>query len=133
MPPVPPSPRAMTVKERITDYLQRAPFERAIEQADFRKLLEEDATTAEPLYSAEALKAFEEARELRRARRTAPTLGAFFSNKSVLLVPGFMGSQLRDDGSAGNGLIWIDPRIYADSSKVSALQLAAYAPGAPDA
>ncbi|HEX4614229.1 MAG TPA: hypothetical protein VH092_39040, partial [Urbifossiella sp.] len=133
MPPVPPSPRSAAVKSRIVEFLKQTPFERAIERADFRELLAEDATTAEPLYSPEALAAFEEARQLRHARRAAPTPGAFFSNKSVLIVPGFMGSQLRDDGPAGNGLIWVDPTIYINSSELSALRLAAFTPGVPDA
>lgn len=132
MPPAPPSPTP-TVKKRIVEYLERTPFDRAIERDDFRRLLEEDAATPNPIYSPEAIKAFEEARELRRARRATPTPVAFLSNKSVLIVPGFMGSQLRDDGPADNGLIWIDPTLYFDSSELSALRLAPSVPGVPDA
>src|SRR4051794_41622220 len=60
------SPAAATVKDRIVEYLRRTPFERAIEQPDFRALLAEDAATAEPLYSPESIAAFEEARQLDR-------------------------------------------------------------------
>jgi hypothetical protein len=133
MPPVPPPPSpTATVKQRIVEYLKLTPFERAIEQADFQALLAEDAATTAPLYTPEAIAAFKEARELRHARRSTPAPAAFFNNKSVLLVPGFLGSQLRDDGPAGNGLIWIDPRLYFDSSKLSALRLAKYNADDPD-
>src|SRR5262245_44867299 len=93
-----PPPDEAAVKRQIVDYLKRVPFERAVEQPEFRALLDEDSKTDRPLYTRDALAALEEARQLRHARRAAPTLGAFFSNKSVVLVPGFMGSQLRDDG-----------------------------------
>jgi hypothetical protein len=132
MPARTPTAPEAAVKRQIVDYLKRVPFERAIEQPDFKALLEADAVTARPLYPRDALTALEEARQLRHARRSTPALGAFFSNKSVVLVPGFMGSQLRDDGPAGNGLIWIDPTIYTDPAELSALRLAPFADGEPD-
>ena len=124
MPASTPSPATSSVKERIVETLKRVPFERAIEQPDFRELLKQDAETGDAIYSDEALEAFQEARELRHAKRVNPTPGAFFSNKSVMIVPGFMGSQLRDDGSTGNGLIWLDPKVYITPSQLSALRLA---------
>ena len=57
-------------------------------------------------------------------------------NKSVLIVPGFMGSQLRDDGTSGDGLIWIDPSLYftssAEKSEISSLKLAPWKTGEPE-
>lgn len=118
------------VKAQIVEYLKRVPFERAIEQEEFRALLKADLATGKPLFPKDAQDAFEEARQLRRAKRAQPTASAFFSNKSALIVPGFMGSQLYDDGP--NGLIWVDPKIYITPSQLSALRLKPYADGVPD-
>ena len=132
MPAATPTPPAAAVKRQIVDYLKRVPFERAVEQPDFRELLAADARTERPLYTKATLDALEEARQLRHVRAANPTPAAFFSNKSVLMVPGFMGSQLTDEGPADNDLIWIDPTIYLDASELSALRLAAFAEGEPD-
>jgi pimeloyl-ACP methyl ester carboxylesterase len=118
------------IKRKIVAYLESTPFERAIEQPDFWTLLELDAQSPQPMFPPSSLKGFEEARELRRVKRSQPTASAFFSNKSVLIVPGFMGSQLYDDGE--NGLIWIDPKVYATPSQLSSLRLKPFAPGIPD-
>jgi len=112
------------VKRAIVEYLEHTPFERAIERPDFRALLEADSQTGRPLYKADSIAALKEARDVRAAKRARPTMKAFFSNKSVLIVPGFMGSQLRDDGA--NGLIWIDPRLYVNAAEISALKLKPY-------
>jgi len=65
-------------------------------------------------------------------QQTRTRLGAFFSNKDAFIVPGFMGSTLRDVRGP-NGLIWIDPRLALDSSQLSSLKLAPYAvPKRPD-
>ena len=112
------------VKPQIVEYLRRVPFERAIEELDFNALIEADAASIKPLFPQDSIDAFHEARDLRHTKRAHPTPAAFISNKSVLIVPGFMGSQLKDYGNAGNGLIWIDPKIYITPSQLSALQLA---------
>ena len=132
MPPATPSAQASSVKQRIVEYLRDKPFERAIEQPEFKRLLTEEAHSDKPLYSTDTINAFEDARELRRVKRSRPTVGAFFSNKSVLIVPGFMGSQLRDDAAGGNGLIWIDPEVYLRPDELSALRLAEYEAGQPE-
>lgn len=119
------------VKREIVAYLERMPFDRAIEQEDFRALLKQDLASDRPLFPPDALDAFEEARRLRQARRRRPvTTSAFISNKSVLIVPGFMGSQLRDDKQYG--LIWIDPKLYFSPGQLSALRLRAFESGVPD-
>jgi pimeloyl-ACP methyl ester carboxylesterase len=118
------------IKREIVAYLERMPFERAIEQKDFRELLESDLASPQPLFPKTAIDAVDEALALRRAKRSQPTTSAFFSNKSVLIVPGFMGSQLYDDGP--NGLIWIDPKIYFTPSQLSSLKLKPYQAGVPD-
>ena len=94
MPPKTVSTTKASVKQRIVDYLVRVPFERAIEQDDFEKLLEEDAKTAHPLYTAEAIAALKQARDLRKVKRANPAPSLFISNKSVLIVPGFLGESV---------------------------------------
>lgn len=121
------------VKKRIVEYLERVPFERAIENADFRELLEEDKHTDKPLYRQEAIDAIEEARKLRHLKRNMPTASAFFSNKNVLIVPGFLGSQLRDEMPLLNGLIWINPSVYWTPDVLSNLRLGKFQAGIPDA
>ena len=118
------------IKRQIVEYLKRVPFERAIEQAEFRTLIQTDLASGHPLFPADSQTAFDEARALRQAKRAQPTTSAFISNKSVLIVPGFMGSQLRDDGE--NGLIWIDPKIFIEPSQLSALRLKPFVDGVPD-
>jgi hypothetical protein len=51
-------------------------------------------------------------RQLRAERRRGDRLGFFGQNGDVLLVPGFMGSSLRDTAPGGRGLIWIDPLLF---------------------
>lgn len=123
-------PRDRAVKLAIVERLEQVPFERAFEDPGFRKLLDEDCESEQPIYTKESIDGLEQARELRHAKRTAPTTSLFRSNKSVLIVPGFMGCQLRDVKPNGEGLIWIDPKLYvtsaANSSELSALKLADY-------
>ena len=125
-----------TIRAEILRKLQETPLDRALESKAFRELLEQDAEGEKPLFTAESIRGLDEARAVRHAKAAAPPTGLFFSNKSVLLVPGFMGSQLRDDGPTRNGLIWIDPTLYVTSSKqsseISALRLAEYDAGRPE-
>src|SRR5262249_33448615 len=57
----------------------------------------------------------------------AATAGSelFFSTDTVVIVPGLMGSSLRDRADGGLGLIWVDPRM-AVSGRLGALQLGPY-------
>ena len=130
------SAHSKDVKRRIVERLRDKPFERAFEDETFRKLLDEDALGEAPIFTADAIAGLNEARELRHQQRAATAPSLFFSNKSVLIVPGFLGSQLRDDGPAGNDLIWIDPKLYitstAQRSELSALQMAPWKEGVPE-
>ena len=130
------SAHSKDVKRRIVERLRDKPFERAFEDETFRELLEEDALGEAPIFTADAIAGLNEARELRHQKRAATAPSLFFSNKSVLIVPGFLGSQLRDDGPAGNDLIWIDPKLYitstAQRSELSALQMAPWKEGEPE-
>lgn len=114
MPP-PVTDADQNVKAEIITYLQKVPFARAVTQPDFQALL--DADQRDPLFPPDAREAFAEATEVRNAKRVNPMAGAFFSNKSVVIVPGFMGSQLRDTDDPAGGLVWIDPTLYFTSSK----------------
>ena len=60
-----------------------------------------------------------------------PELGLFFSTDDVIIVPGFMGSELVDL-TGGNGLIWIDPRLVFSAEELLALRLAGYTVGQAD-
>lgn len=52
------------------------------------------------------------------ARRQAPEQNglAFFSSADVIIVPGFMGSELADETPNGKGLIWLDPGFVLDGT-----------------
>ena len=58
-------------------------------------------------------------------------LQLLFSNRDVILVPGFMGSQLRDV-TGGNGLIWIDPKLPFSTGQLEAMKLANFDAEKPD-
>jgi hypothetical protein len=62
--------------------------------------------------------------------RSRAALG-FLGTDDVLIVPGFMGSALKDVRGP-HGLIWIDPRLFLDDGEVAALELAKYHPGVPE-
>jgi len=64
-------------------------------------------------------------------RRTGPRLGAFFSTDDVIVVPGFMGSNLRDVAGPF-GLIWIDPGLVINGDQLSALRFDAFLPDGTD-
>ena len=70
------------------------------------------------------------AEEARAVQAGKPPLGMFFSTDDVILVPGFMGSELTDVGGP-DGLIWIDPFLVAGTGKLLDLALAPY-PTRPD-
>ncbi|CAN5853063.1 hypothetical protein BH23PLA1_BH23PLA1_13510 [soil metagenome] len=64
-------------------------------------------------------------------RRAGARLSLFFSTDDVIIVPGFMGSSLRDvDGR--HGLIWIDPKLVISGDQLNALKLATFAKGLPE-
>jgi hypothetical protein len=64
-------------------------------------------------------------------RKAGPRLAAFFSTDDVIVVPGFMGSDLRDV-TGPFGLIWIDPGLVLDGNQLSALRLGDFPPDPRD-
>ena len=68
-----------------------------------------------------------------RADRPAHSpMGLFFSTDDVIIVPGFMGSDLSDLSPGGPGLIWVDPKLVLDGRELLALRLAGYVKDRPD-
>lgn len=64
-------------------------------------------------------------------RKSGTRLGLFFSTDDVIIVPGFMGSSLRDV-QGPNGLIWIDPTLVTNGDQLNALKLSGFHRGQPD-
>ena len=64
-------------------------------------------------------------------RRSGTRLGLFFSTDDVIIIPGFMGSSLRDV-QGPNGLIWIDPTLVTNGDQLNALKLSGFNRGQPD-
>ena len=65
-------------------------------------------------------------------RRPDAKLGLSFAIEDVIIVPGFMGSSLRDNATEGLGLIWISPGLILDGAPLSALKLSPFQAGIPD-
>ncbi|HKA07086.1 MAG TPA: hypothetical protein VKD71_07495 [Gemmataceae bacterium] len=119
-----------TRRQRIIAGLQGRSIEQAVLDRQLWEDMQAEAASDDPnkLVTPDLLRIVEEARAV-RARE--PNLKLFFSTDDVIIVPGFMGSELTDV-SGGNGLIWIDPKLVLDASQLLALGLAEYAAGAPD-
>jgi hypothetical protein len=104
-----------------------------LDQPDGRAVLEAEAddpavTDRERLLTRAAL---DHLLMLRANRdRSRASLG-FLGTDDVLIVPGFMGSALKDV-SGPHGLIWIDPRLFLDEAQIAALRLAEFQRGKPD-
>ena len=58
-------------------------------------------------------------------RKSGTRLRLFFSTDDVIIVPGFMGSSLRDV-QGPNGLIWIDPTLVSNGDQLNALKLSGF-------
>jgi hypothetical protein len=109
-------------KARILDGLRGRSLDAAAADPRLRPDLEAEARSADPqkLVTKDLLKVADAAR---RARPTGPSL-ALFSTADVILVPGFLASQLADVAGR-DGLIWIDPQLFLNSNELLDLQLAA--------
>ncbi len=62
-----------------------------------------------------------------RQQALAPSMA---SGDDVFIVPGFLGSTLRDDQT--HGLIWISPSLVIDDEPMAALKLGGFQEGRPD-
>jgi hypothetical protein len=117
-------------RQRIIAGLQGRGLEQAVADPALWNDLEAEANSDDPdkLVTPDLLLVV---RQARMVRLREPTLGLFFNTDDVILVPGFLGSQLVDAGG-GNGLIWIDPTLVFSSGQLLALGLGAYQPGVKD-
>jgi hypothetical protein len=110
-------------KKRIIEGVRGQGLEQAAADPALRRDMEAEADSDDPkkLVNHDLLALADAARA---ARQAGPSVSLFFSNADVILVPGFLASQLEDD-AGGNGLIWIDPKLLLDAHKLLALELAA--------
>jgi hypothetical protein len=134
-----PSPAAIPAaarRLRIIDLLRGRSLDEALDIPEARALLEAEADDAEtsPEARRDALitrPALDRLEELRRQRHQAgPSFELFFSTDDVIIVPGFMGSELRDAG--GHGLIWIDPTLPLHPGELDFLRLSPFDPNGPE-
>jgi hypothetical protein len=118
-------------RERIIAGLRGRSLEEALDDPALRADLEEEARSPEHdrLVHPDLLRVVEQARTVRLRE---PNLGLFFSSDDVIIVPGFLGSELVDL-TGGNGLIWIDPKLVFSTGQLLALRLKAFVQGQPDA
>jgi pimeloyl-ACP methyl ester carboxylesterase len=125
-----PDPAVAARRQRIIAGLQGRGLDQAIADPALWNDLEAEARSDDPhkLVTPDLLLV---ARQARMVRLREPNLGLFFNTDDVILIPGFLGSQLVDAGG-GNGLIWIDPTLVFAGGQLLALGLGAYQPGAKD-
>src|SRR5262245_16673000 len=99
-------------------------LERLFDQPGGRQILEAEARDPTGLITPDGLAYLQVLREERRQAGTRMAL--FFSTDDVIVVPGLMGSTLRDV-QGDLGLIWIDPALALDDGReLDALRLAAF-------
>jgi len=108
-------------KTRILEAIRLRGFANAAADDDIRKdmLAEANSSSKNQIITHDLLAVAEATNHV---RATGPTLSLFRSTDDVIIVPGFMGSEL-DDVTGDNGLVWIDPLLVLDSDQLSTLQL----------
>jgi pimeloyl-ACP methyl ester carboxylesterase len=120
--PMSPSPKS----ERFVEILRilQGPLNVALDSKRFWNLLEEEAQdpSKESIVTPEFV---ESLREVDEQRREKPRLALFNSTDDVIIIPGFMGSELRDV-YGDLGLIWIDPKLVFNTAELSSLKLKPY-------
>ncbi len=121
--------------KRIIEGLRGREFNKAIADKDLWDAIREEASSDDPdkLVTQGTVRVLEGARARQKAGRS---LSLFFSTDDVIIVPGFMGSELVDL-SEEDGLAWVDPRLVMgkpeDVGKLNRLELGHYTPGKPEA
>jgi hypothetical protein len=124
-------PAAQARRERIIAGMRGRSLDEAAADPQVRQDLRDEAASPDPdrLVTPDLVRLMDEARELRLKQ---PSLQLFFSTDDVILVPGFLGSQLADTAGR-DGLIWIDPKLVFGAAKLMDLRLAPFRDGQPDA
>ncbi|HEX4614164.1 MAG TPA: hypothetical protein VH092_38635 [Urbifossiella sp.] len=111
-------------KRKILAGLRYRTLDQAAADPGFRPLLDAEAGSDAPqkLVTRDLLAVADAARVVRPG---GPGF-AFFSSADVIIIPGFMGSELVDDGPVDPGLVWIDPWMAtAGADRLLALRLKA--------
>jgi hypothetical protein len=122
-------------RQRIVEGLRGRGLEQASSDEHLRQDMLDEARSGDPdrLVTDDMLRVVQLAREVQSG---PPPLGLFFSTDDVILVPGFLGSELVDV-SGKDGVIWIDPKLLTGAllgtDELLDLKLAPYQPGQPDA
>jgi hypothetical protein len=124
-------PVAQKRREVIIAGLRGRRLDEAAADPAFRQAMREEAASPDPdrLVTPDLVHLMDQARELRLRQ---PSLQLFFSTDDVIIVPGFLGSQLADV-AGHDGLIWIDPKLVFGAGKLMDLRLAPFQAGQPDA
>ena len=117
-------------RHRILSGLQGRGIEQAILDRKLWEDMRTEAASKDPhkIVSPDLLRIVEEARQVRQRQAN---LRLFISTDDVVIVPGFMGSELVDM-SGPNGLIWIDPKLVFDADELMALGLKDFIPDEPE-
>lgn len=108
-------PDARTLRrQKIIDGLRSRRLDEAVADPDLLRAMREEAASPDRdrLVTPDLLRLAERARA---ARLDQPPLGLFFSTDDVILVPGFLGSELVDV-KGPDGLIWVDPKMLVDGT-----------------
>ncbi len=119
--PTPTRRDAASRRQRIIAGLQGRNLEDAAVEPALRADLEAEAASADPdkLVTPDLLEVVDQARA---ARHRGPEMGLFVSTDDVVIVPGFLGSELVDQ-TGPDGLIWIDPKLVFDTHELLDLGL----------
>lgn len=123
-------PSPLSRDDRRAAIFAAGSLEAAFDRPGGPALLAEEAADPHGLLTPDQLALLQ---RVRAERPGAERLGLFFSHSDVLLVPGFMGSSLRDTAGP-HGLIWIDPLLFLGQGgrQLEALRLANFDPSRPD-
>jgi hypothetical protein len=113
-------------RQRILETLRKTPLEDALARDDFRQDLEAEAKATRPddpdaLITPDVLEDYLTHAPVWRHRKAAALLAT--RGARVIVVPGFLGSALRDT-SGPYGLIWVDPTLIVNGQELNALKLA---------
>jgi pimeloyl-ACP methyl ester carboxylesterase len=117
-------------RQRILVGLRGRNLEQAATDPALMADLRAEADSPEPrLVPPDLVKLIDSTRAARAAR---PTLGISITPEDVILIPGFLGSELVDV-KGSDGLIWIDPAmLITGTDRLLDLRLADYVANSPD-
>jgi len=126
---MPPLDEKAARRQRIIAGLQGRGLEQALTDRALWDDMKAEADSDDPnkLVSPDLIRLVEGVRDVRKQK--AP-FGLFLSTDDVIIVPGFMGSELSD--VSGGALIWVDPALVVNADKLLDLGLGPFQDGRPD-